>query len=125
MVRCFRNFSLCRSRLLSRRRNDGTNKQLRDRAISGLQSEGSRSVRGCLQEVRPWYHNHLHNIMHAKGRTLRTAPPDANAPNSGSPRERVNADAAGLVSPPPSLAWLIEDAVVHCTMKTRSSLCDC
>src|SRR4030081_525236 len=36
-----------------------------------LQSEGDGPVRSCLQEVRPRYHIHLHNVMYVEGRTLR------------------------------------------------------
>jgi hypothetical protein len=50
-LRCSRNLSLCGGRLLSRRRSDGTNKQVRDRTIPLLQSKGYGSVRGYLQEV--------------------------------------------------------------------------
>jgi hypothetical protein len=46
------------------------NKQLRERTVSRLQFQSFGSVRSRLQEVRPRYHNHLHNIVHAKGRAL-------------------------------------------------------
>jgi len=65
-----RKLGLSSDRLLSRRRSDGIDKQLSDGAR--LQSKGSRTVRGCMQEVRARRHNHLHNIVHAKGRTLST-----------------------------------------------------
>ena len=44
--------------------------KLRERTVSRLQFQSFGSVRSRLQEVRPRYHNHLHNLVHAKGRAL-------------------------------------------------------
>ncbi len=60
-----------RERLLPCRRFNRRHKQLRERPVSGFQSDGAGSVRGRLQAMRPWHHDHLQYVVHIKGRSLK------------------------------------------------------
>jgi hypothetical protein len=117
------NLSLRRSRLLSRRRSDRINKQLRHRALPRLQSKSFGSVRSCLQEVRPWCHDHLHNVVHAKGRTLRThrARLQLSAAYPQSEKREYGQSDSGLLRTNSQAAWASDETIFQ-SLRSRPEI---
>ena len=109
----------CCGLVQARGRDHGINQQVRDRAVSVVQSEDHRSMRRCLQNLRPRDHDHLYDIVHVEGGALSVPAQLPSGPCS--PSMRSEKSSASL---PPGNRETVQAAPPAATAGCRSRCVD-